>query len=176
MGNLHLQRIALARSVKLRIVPTTLREANALVSRWHRHHKPTVGHRFAVGVAREGTLVGAAIVGNPVARGSAQADHYIIEVTRLVTDGAKNACSMLYAAAARAAEAMGYDKIQTYILDSELGTSLKAAGWELEAMTKGGDWNQRGSEQQTFWGDAGRRTDQPMGPKQRWVKWLRKAA
>ena len=35
------------------------------------------------------------------------------------TDGTKNACSVLYAAAWRAARAMGYKKLITYILDSE---------------------------------------------------------
>ena len=36
-----------------------------------------------------------------------------LEVTRLCTTGEKNACSMLYAAAARAAKAIGYRKIVT---------------------------------------------------------------
>jgi hypothetical protein len=44
----------------------------------------------------------------------------------------KNACSMLYSACARAAQAMGYDKIQTYILVTEPGTTLKASGWYLD--------------------------------------------
>jgi hypothetical protein len=75
-------------------------------------------------------LIGAVIVGRPVAR---RVNHQTtLEVTRLVTDGSPNACSFLYGAAARAAKALGYDKIQTYILESELGTSLVAAGWECE--------------------------------------------
>lgn len=64
----------------------------------------------------------------------------VLEVTRLCTDGTPNACSMLYAACARAAQAMGFYKIQTYILDTEPGTSLKAAGWEDEGPTGGGFW------------------------------------
>lgn len=37
---------------------------------------------------------------------------------------------------------MGYTKIITYILESELGTSLKASGWEKEADGVGGsNWN-----------------------------------
>lgn len=84
------------------------------------------------------------------------------EVTRLVTNGAKNACSILYAAAARAADAMGFNKIQTYILANESGTSLRAAGWVMEEETSGGNWNHSWRK--------GRREDQPMEPKQRWAK------
>ncbi len=110
----------------LELKPTTLKEANALVGKLHRHHGEVVGHKFSIGVTSGGTLVGAAIVGRPVARGSDNG--YTAEVTRLVTDGTRNACSMLYGAAARAAKAMGYRKIQTYLLASENGASLKASG------------------------------------------------
>ena len=48
-----------------------------------------------------------------------------MEVNRLCTDGTRNACSMLYAAAWRAARAMGYKRIVTYILESENGASLR---------------------------------------------------
>lgn len=43
-------------------VPLTLKEANQLVARWHRHSKPVVGARFAIGVTVGGALVGAVIV------------------------------------------------------------------------------------------------------------------
>ncbi len=33
----------------LHIIPLELDEANDLVGRWHRHHKPAVGHRFSIG-------------------------------------------------------------------------------------------------------------------------------
>jgi hypothetical protein len=148
--------------MSLRIVPLTLAQANEAIARLHRHHKPVIGHRFSIGAEVGGALVGAAVVGRPVAR---QTDQYrTAEVTRLVTDGSKNACSILYAACARAAAAMGFTKIQTFILAAEPGTSLRAAGWSFEGSTPGGDWNvpSRG----------GRRTDQPLGPKQRWGKSL----
>ena len=109
-----------------------LSEANALVAQWHRHHQPSQGHRFSLGVAdSDGTWHGAAIIGRPVARlaGSPRA---VLEVVRLVTDGTYNTCSILYAAAARAGAAMGYERIQTYILDSETGASLRASGWTCE--------------------------------------------
>ena len=148
----------------LRVVPLTLKQANELVASLHRHHKPAQGHRFSIGVRRGDDLVGAAIIGRPVARGC---DPYnVAEVTRLVTDGTRNAPSILYAAAARAAQAMGFQKIQTYILESEPGISLRAAGWTLDGTTAGGDWNHSTAY-------AGkRRTDQPMEPKQRWAKKL----
>jgi hypothetical protein len=154
------------RHARLRIVPLTLSQANALVSNWHRHHKPVRGHRFSLGARDESTgeLVGAVIVGRPVARAVDQ--YAVAEVTRLVTNGAVNACSFLYGAAARVAKAMGFDRIQTYILDTESGTSLKASGWQFERHTNGGDWNHSRTNAGT------RRTDQPMTPKQRWTKVL----
>jgi hypothetical protein len=109
------------------IVPLTLARANQLVGEWHRHHKLAIGHRWSIGVTSDGVLCGAAIVGRPVARVTPQ--YSIAEVSRLVTDGHQNACSIMYAACARAAQAMGFDEIQTFILESEPGISLRAAGW-----------------------------------------------
>lgn len=112
-----------------------------MVERWHRHHKPVQGHRFSIGVFDEsGECHGAAVVGRPVAR---ETDQYrVAEVTRLVTDGTFNACSALAGAAARAAKAMGFVRIQTFILDSETGASLKAAGWEHDGCSSGGGMGQ----------------------------------
>lgn len=143
----------------LRLVPISLAEADALVVRLHRHHGRVPGHKFSIGVLDGDALVGAAIVGRPV---SSHADRYATaEVVRLVTDGTRNACSILYAAAARAAFAMGFVRIQTFILDNEPGTSLKAAGWRFDGMSKGGTWSHR----------PGRNTPAHLtGPKQRWVK------
>lgn len=61
----------------------------------------------------------------------------IAEVSRLATDGTRNACSILYAAAARACDAMGFDSIQTYTLPEEGGASLRAAGWTCEGEAGG---------------------------------------
>lgn len=112
----------------LELIPMTLREANAFVEQHHRHHKPVVGHKFSIGVSDGEKVVGVAIVGRPVGR--FLDDGWTLEVTRLCTDGTHNACSMLYAAAWRAARAMGYRRVVTYILESETGASLKAAGWK----------------------------------------------
>lgn len=146
----------------LRIVPIELGELNEIVLAHHRHHKPVQGHRFSIGVAdAKGKLVGACSIGRPVARMCDQ--RTTVEVTRLVTDGTPNACSALYSAAARAAREMGYLKIQTYILDSESGVSLKAAGWTFMGTTGSGKgWQSR----------EGRRTDQPTCTKGRWEKVL----
>lgn len=143
----------------LTVIPFTLAQANDAVASWHRHHKPAHGHRFSIGALHDGKIVGACIVGRPVAP---KTDQYAVcEVTRLVTDGTRNACSLLYGAAARAARAMGFRHIQTFILDTETGTSLRAAGWEFDGLSDGADgWQSR----------PGRRNDQPTCRKARWVK------
>jgi hypothetical protein len=147
----------------LKLMHVELAQANAFVARLHRHHKPVTGHRFSIaaydGLAPETGTKGVAIIGRPVAR---MTDQYnVVEVLRLCTDGSPNACSFLYGAAARAASALGYRKIQTFILSSESGISLKATGWKQGHTTAGGDgWQSR----------AGRRQDQPTDPKTLWYK------
>lgn len=122
----------------LTLTPVSLAEANAFVAQHHRHHKPVVGHKFSIGCTADGRLVGVAIVGRPVSR---YLDNGLtLEVNRLCTDGTKNACSMLYAAAWRAARAMGYQKIITYTLDTESGASLRAAGWTCAGLAGGKRW------------------------------------
>ena len=122
----------------LSLTPVSLSEANAFVARYHRHHKPVVGHKFSIGCMADGRLVGVAIVGRPVSR---YLDNGLtLEVNRLCTDGTNNACSFLYAAAWRAARAMGYRKIITYILDTESGISLRAAGWKCAGLAGGKRW------------------------------------
>lgn len=128
--------------MRLRLVPLTLAEANAFVERLHRHHGPVVGHKFSIGAARRGDVVGVVIVGRPVSRH--RDDGLTLEVTRLCTDGTRNACSFLYGAAARAAFALGYTRIGTYILASEGGGSLRAAGWRLIGERGGGSWGREG--------------------------------
>jgi hypothetical protein len=123
----------------LRLVPVTLKEANAFVLKLHRHHDPVSGHRWSVGVSTlHGKLVGVAICERSKAR---MESPFMCEVTRVCTDGTSNACSMLYAACARAAEAMGYDEIKTFIFASEPGTSLKAAGWQPDGQVEPENWS-----------------------------------
>lgn len=113
--------------MKLSLQPITLREAAAFVRRHHRHHGPARGWRFGIAVNDGEKVVGVAMVGRPVARG--MDDGWTLEVNRCCTDGTRNAASMLYGAAARAARALGYRRLVTYTLASERGTSLRAAGW-----------------------------------------------
>lgn len=105
----------------------------------HRHHTPPVGHKFSLAAVDGDKLVGVVIVGRPVAR--RRDDGRTLEVTRLCTDGTANACSFLYGAAAKAAFALGYQRIGTYILKREPGTSLVAAGWKLIGETPGKSWS-----------------------------------
>ena len=122
----------------LRLVPVSLKTANEFVSLNHRHHSPVIGQKFSIGCEANGKLVGVVIAGRPVSR--YLDDGHTLEVTRLCTNGERNACSFLYSAAARAARAMGYDRIITYILESESGVSLKAAGWTCCGTAGGLRW------------------------------------
>lgn len=117
----------------------SLAEANAFVEANHRHHKRVIGHLFSVGCSEAGKIVGVAIIGRPVSR--MRDDGTTAEVTRLCTDGTKDACSFLYGAAARAAFALGFKRIGTYILASEPGTSLVGSGWRMIGETAGGSWS-----------------------------------
>jgi hypothetical protein len=125
--------------VSLELVPIDLATAKAFIREHHRHHLPTMGWKFGIGVAVDGVLVGVACVGRPVARGLD--DGRTLEVTRCCTDGSKNAASMLYGAAYRAAKSMGFKRIVTYLLASETGTTMLAAGWDKAATVKGGSWD-----------------------------------
>lgn len=122
----------------LMLVPISLKEANAFVAAHHRHHKPVVGHKFSLGCVQGERLVGVAIVGRPVSR--YLDDGRTLEVNRLCSTGEKNVCSFLYGAAARAAKALGYERIITYTLDTEPGTSLRAAGWSCSGPAGGKRW------------------------------------
>jgi hypothetical protein len=124
---------------RLALLPITLADANAFVQRHHRHHPPVVGHKFSLAAAKRGQVVGVAIIGRPVSR--VRDDGLTLEVTRLCTDGSRNACSFLYGAAARATFAPGYERIGTYTLPGEGGTSLRAAGWQPVGERGGGSWS-----------------------------------
>lgn len=123
----------------LQIVPTTISEAKWFVKQQHRHHKPPTGALFAIAAAYGDRVVGVVIVGRPVARHLQ--DGFTFEVTRLATDGSRNACSILYGAAWRAARAMGCRRLITYTLPEEGGASLRGAGWRLIGEAGGGSWS-----------------------------------
>lgn len=120
--------------------PITQTDAFAFIREHHRHHGVPVGALWWHGAHDEdGSLCGVAVVGRPVAR--KLDDGLTCEVTRLCTNGTFNACSLLYAAARRVGIDKGYRRGLTYILESEDGGSLRAAGWRFLGTTKGGSWD-----------------------------------
>lgn len=146
--------------MRLQVQPITRTEAQAFVSRHHRHHNPAVGDKFCIGLNDGQEVVGVIVVGRPIARHLD--DGYTAEVTRCcVLEGIPNGCSKLYAAAWRAARAMGYTRMVTYTLASERGTSLTAAGWREMYKTQ---------KRNTGWSCASRpRVDtHPLGQKTLW--------
>lgn len=144
----------------MKIIPITFREACDFINKHHRHHKPTVGCKFCVGLANENELVGVAVCGRPVSR--FYDDGFTCEVNRLCTDGTYNACSMLYGACCRVAKEMGYKKIITYILQSENGASLKASNFICEGEAGGTHWTGKRDRGQSI----------PSEMKTRWVRKL----
>lgn len=63
-----------------------------------------------------------------------------VEVNRTVTDGYKNANSMLYGACSRIAFALGFERVISYTEKGESGASLRAAGYRViaERPARGG--------------------------------------
>lgn len=127
--------------MSLTLTPITLREANAFVAAHHRHHGPSRGCVACVAVSEGETVRGVAIVGRPLSR--MLDDGFTAEVVRVATDGAPNACSMLYGAAWRACRALGYRRLVTYTLASEGGGSLRASGWTCLGEAGGGSWSRK---------------------------------
>lgn len=150
---------------KFEAVPLELRQANEFVDNLHRHHDPVHRDKLRVGCAVDGKLCGVVQLARPVARGLD--DGSTIEVVRLCTDGTQNACSFLYGKAARIAKELGYSRIVTYILGAEKGVSLKAAGWRMDGVTRGGTWDCKARP---------RATTAPTCCKQRWIKELQRGA
>ncbi len=133
--------------MRLVLVPIYRDQANDWIRLVHRHHKPTIGYRFALAAELDGKLVGVAVAGRPVAR--LEDNGRTLEVTRVATDGTRNACSFLYGAARTASRALGYRRTITYTLPSESGASLRAAGYRFVRMTAGGEWGRRSRPRET---------------------------
>lgn len=159
----------------LELCPCTISRAVVIMctgATRHRHNDPPRGGLFAVAVRNRSDfasdplrLRGVAIVGRPVARGLN--DGATCEVLRVSTDGAPNACSMLYGACVRAARALGYRRVVTYTLAGEPGTSLRAAGMRrVAAVVPRPTWScrSRPREQRNLFGHERR----PAGAKWRW--------
>ena len=123
----------------LQLQPIAYQEACEFIREHHRHHVPPQGWKFGIAVNDGEKVVGVVTVGRPVSR--RQDNGWTLEVTRCCTDGTPNAASMLYGAAWRAAKAMGYQRLITYTLEEEPGTTLKAAGWKEIGKRKSHSWN-----------------------------------
>jgi hypothetical protein len=130
--------------------PITLKDANAFVAHHHRHHPPARGCVFRVAVVdvKRKAVCGVAVVGRPVSRVIQAREPLTCEITRLCTDGTRNACSFLYGRCRKVAFALGYRRVITYTLPSEGGVSLRAAGFEQRlnenfepALFGGGSWD-----------------------------------
>ena len=126
-------------SPALQLQPITYKEACDFIAEHHRHHIPPQGWKWGIAVNNGERVVGVVTVGRPVAR--AFDNGWTLEVTRCCTDGTRNACSMLYRAAWRAARAMGYRKLITYKLAEEGGASLRASGWRIVGEVTGRSWS-----------------------------------
>ena len=142
----------------MEIRPITFKVASDFINNNHRHHKATIGCKFCIGLYDKEKLIGCAVCGRPVSR--YLDDGMTCEINRICTDGAKNACSMLYGACCRVGKAMGYKKIITYTLESEPGTSLKASNFKNDGVAGGKIWT------------GSRKRDNGV-PKERKIRWSR---
>jgi len=144
----------------LRLSPINFQDACDYIAIHHRHNKPPTGHKYSIAASLDDAIIGVIMVGRPVSR--MLDDGLTLEVNRCCTDGTKNACSFLYGAAWRVAKNLGYNKIITYTLETESGSSLNGAGWIPEKRLIGATWSRADRE----------RIDQPaqLVDKIRWCK------
>jgi hypothetical protein len=160
---------------RLELVPITLAEARLFIATHHRHAPRLVGWKVGVGISN-GELRGVAVLSRPVARKLQAAEPRTIEIVRVCTLGDRNANSRLYGAACRAAAALGYTAAVTYTLESENGSSLRAAGFTADAEPRGArggqTWNMptRPRYETDLFGDP----VAAPGPKVRWRRELTK--
>ena len=155
--------------MSLQLKSLSLSDAIPWVSSRHRHEllgrqRPCSRGRFAIAATIDSEIVAVAIVGSPKARHYDDGD--TVEVVRLASTGARNACSFLYGHSARAARALGFKSILTYTLQSEPGASLRAAGWVNDAKIKGRQWSSPSRPRQLVLVDDRLRWWAP------WSKWL----
>ena len=148
-----------------KLKPISLADAKAFTDAYHRHNVGSKGHKFSIGLEKDGELIGTATVGRPIAR--MLDDGYTAEVTRVCIKpnvDHRNANSMLYGACVRAAKAMGYEKVITYTLVTESGSSLKASGFQEDGIIKGhpNGWDMPGRHRT-------KPSKYPDGDKVRWV-------
>ncbi|MCZ7375310.1 MULTISPECIES: XF1762 family protein [unclassified Micromonospora] len=122
------------RPARPRVRPISYRQACAYISGHHQQRERPQGHTFSLGLTNQaGHLIGVAMVGRPDVRH--HDDGLTAEVTRLATDGPRNAHSVLLAAAWRVARRMGYRRMITYTRTDRPAAGLRAAGWKVVTET-----------------------------------------
>lgn len=119
----------------MRRVPIDLTQVRRFVGEHHSHNRAKVFWKFGTSVVDDdGRLLGVGAAGRPKARGlDSGYDGDALEVVRVCTTGTRNACSMIYGALCRAGEALGYDPIYTYTLQSECASCVRASGFVVDA-------------------------------------------
>jgi hypothetical protein len=146
------------------------KDIKQFVAEYHRHHKPPLGDKYRVAV-RNGRygIIGVAMLGRPVSRHLDNGE--TLEVNRVAVNNGlpysitQNVCSMLYSRCCRWAMDQGYTTVITYTLEDEDSASVRASGFILDGVTKGGSWNCKSRP----------RTDKaPTCPKKRWIRKLNK--
>jgi hypothetical protein len=145
----------------MRIAPITVKQAQAVVLKVHRHLKRVQGGLFAVAIADGDDTIGVGLAANPARVWQGTGRFVIARVA--VMEGHQNACSMIYGALCRAGKALGYKEAWTYTLPHELGTSLRAAGFKEMGMTKAEEHDRPSRP---------RKPAVNAGPKKRWVRYL----
>ena len=150
---LHLDQIAFA-------------DAKELIRKHHRHCEPPVGWQYGAAVFNGREMVGVMTAGRPVSAELARQG--CLEVNRVCVKPTcpsalvENACSMLYGCACRQAFQRGHNRVVTYTLRTERGTSLRASGFVPVAKTQGGSWNRK---------NRPRNDESSTLPKVRWERW-----
>lgn len=159
------------------ISPIPFDEAMAFIEEHHEHNGRLPGWKWGHGLYNGSDLIGVAVVGRPRARHLNRTVNHphrpnLLEVNRVCVRRdinpalTWNACSKLYGICVREAKRRNrtdvdpIERLITYTLKSEAGTSLKAAGWELESSSRGGSWSSPSRP---------RTTPTPTAPKWRWT-------
>lgn len=114
--------------------------AFAWIAEHHRHHKKPPGTVICLGAFDGNALVGVIAIGRPVAGPLDDGAHW--EVTRLCTNGHRNAASFLLGKARRLAAVAGISPpLYSYLRFDEDGVCYRAAGWVPVAETRPRHWD-----------------------------------
>lgn len=144
----------------MKVRPISRNKARVWVNEHHRKLDMPQGWLFGVEVLDDDLgRLGVAMAGRPCRLFD---DGVTIEITRVCTLGARNACSFAYGALRRAGRALGYLRIYTYTHLDEPGTSPRAAGFVFDGFRGGGEADRPGRRRR-------RRTKEEKEKKARWV-------